>query len=175
MDGLVLEIFEGVFGVEYLSIEELEGIAIGFDADIAKSIAGSEEAIYTADAIEDFDPIFGEGSDSPTGELGENPQSFDPAGTVGVFNVELVVAGELFGESVTTPIEWPDQARAEILRGYVEVLGEEVDDFFAMAGFVAVFAGFEDGLDDRHMSIWVLLYPGFGESQHFFGVARPNI
>ena len=108
MNGLVLEVFEGFFGVKYLSVEELEGVAIGFDADVAQSIAGGDKVVYTADSIEDFDPVFGEGGDAPAGELGEDPQSFDAAGTVGVFDVELVVAREIFGWGAVAAIEWPD-------------------------------------------------------------------
>ena len=55
------------------------------------------------------------------------------------------------------------------------MLGEEGEDFWAMAGFVAVFTGFEDGADDRTVGIGVLLHPGFGESEDFFGVTRPDI
>ena len=32
---MVVEVVEGVFGVEDLSVEELEGVAIGFDADVS--------------------------------------------------------------------------------------------------------------------------------------------
>ena len=44
-----------------------------------------------------------------------------------------------------------------------------------MAGFVAVFTGFEDGTDDRAVGIGMLVYPAFRKSEDFFGVTRPNV
>ena len=64
--------------------------------------------VYAANSAEDFDMIFGEWGNPPAGELSKDPQSFDAAGTVGVFDVELVVAREVFGEGIATSVEWPD-------------------------------------------------------------------
>ena len=116
MDWLILEIFQRLVGIKYLPIKKLERISIGFDPDVAQLLTSCEEMIDTADSGEDFDVIFGKRRNSPTGKLGEDPQSFDAAGAIGVFNVELVVAGELFGQGIATAIrqrrryanEWPD-------------------------------------------------------------------
>jgi hypothetical protein len=35
VDGLVLEVFERIVRAEDLTVEELEGIAIGFDTDVS--------------------------------------------------------------------------------------------------------------------------------------------
>ena len=131
--------------------------------------------IYAADSGEDFDVVFGEGGDAPPCELGQYPQSFDAAGTVGVFDVELVVAGEVFGEGVAASVEWADQSGADGLGRDIQVFGEEGEDFWAVTGFVAVFAGFEDGTHDRAVGIGVLFDPGFGKSEDFFRITRPDI
>ena len=106
MNWLILEIFQRLVRVEYLSIKELERISVGFNPHIPQLLTGGEKMIDAADSGEDFDVVFGEGGDAPAGELGENPESFDAAGAVGVFDVELVVAGELFGQGITTSAEW---------------------------------------------------------------------